>query len=206
MGMQFKQKQGLCRAFFDFGEEELTYSFDNSRVKAGGAVPYHKIPNRAAFREIKMWWFRYVAVFVVTAWVLAALHFLRMNDVADLIVVSYAAVLFLLCALLIALLRRNRRVTHIVLEPSDPILYVLHDGQQNAILDEIAKRRLEMMRRKFGQVDFNRPYFEEAAKFKWLKEQGVISEQECRHARQQIAAMREKTAMLRPEPGPARFN
>jgi hypothetical protein len=202
MNLQFKQRKGLCRAVFDFGEDELTYSFDNSRVKAGSTVPYHKVPNRTAYREIKMWWFRYTVVFAMTAWALAMLHFSYVNDIADLARVSYATALFLLCALLIALSRRNRGVTYITL---DPVLYVLHDGQQKAILDEIVKRRLDMMKKKLAQVDFNHPYFEEARKFKLLREEGVINDQEYRYARQQIAAMRDKTGMMM-SPGPWKIN
>jgi 50S ribosomal subunit-associated GTPase HflX len=86
----------------------------------------------------------------------------------------------------------------------NPVLIVLQDAQQQTILDEIMKRRLEAMKKKLAQVDFNRPYYEEARKFNWLREEGVITEQEYRHARQKIAAMRGKAGS--PPPGMGSMN
>jgi len=194
----FKQKRSSYRTSFSFGDDELTYSFDNSRAKVGSSVPYHKIPGLTSYREVKLWWLKYVAVFTVTSCVIAALHYWRIGDMEVLAGILYIASLLFLCACLFALLRRHGGITSI---PLDPILFVLNDRQQGTILEEIHKRRLEAMSKKLAQVDFNKPYFEEARKFKWLREEGAISEQEYKAARQKIAAVRDKTGMPPPEPG-----
>lgn len=197
-GTQFKQKRGWLRTSLDFGEEELTYTFDNSRTRVGSSIPYHEIPGRTNYREVRMWWLRYVLVFYLTFCVVTIIYYSSINSMEALSTIVYVATLGFLMVWLLALLRRQGGMTSFRL---DTAIIVLHDGQQQAILDEIMKRRLDAMRKKLAHVDFNRPYYEEAARFGRLKEEGVITEQEYRNARQKIAAMRGRPGFSPPHQG-----
>jgi hypothetical protein len=201
MNTTFRQRRAFYKTTFDFGEEELTYTFDNSRSKVGSSIAYHKIPGRTSYRRVKLWWLKYVTVFYLTFCAVMAWYYTGRNDMETLIGTLYASTVAFLIVLLNALLLRHGGMTSFRL---NPVLIVLQDAQQQTILDEIMKRRLEAMKKKLAQVDFNRPYYEEARKFNWLREEGVITEQEYRHARQKIAAMRGKAGS--PPPGMGSMN
>lgn len=189
MSMKFRQKRSFNKTSFEFGEEELTYTFDNSRTKVGSSIAYHKLPGRTNYREIKMWWLKYVAVSYLTFCGLIAFYYMGINDMQMLIGILYVATMAFLVICLYALVFRRGGMTSMLL---NPVLYILRDGQRQAILDEIMKRRLVMMKKKLAQIDPSRPYYEEAGKFSWLREEGVITEQEYRLIREKIAAMRGK--------------
>jgi hypothetical protein len=195
--MKFRQKKGRYKTSFEFGEEDLTYTFD-SGTKVGSTVPYHKIPERTGYREVRPWWLKYFTVFYLTLCAITIIYYMSLNDLDGLFRTVYFATLIFLCVCLVGLRRRGGGMTSF---PLNPALVILHDGQQQAIINEIMKRRLAMMKIKVAQVDSNRPYYEEAGKFSWLKEEGVISEQEYREARKKIAAMRDKAAHAPHNPG-----
>lgn len=187
MYTKFKQKRGAYRAKLYFGDEELTYTFDNGTTKVGSSVPYHKLPGRTNYREISVWWLRYAAVFYLTFSAITAYYFTQQNDTQLMMIIMGMVTALFLLVCLFGLSRRTVGITSFLMSPP---LSILHDGQEKLILDEIATRRLAMMKQKMGQVDTTKPYYEEAGRFSWLREEGVLDEQEYKAARQKIAAMR----------------
>lgn len=192
---QFTQKMLLhgCKTRFVFGDSELTYSFDDSLVRSGGTISYSEIPAFTVCREKKTWWLRYVIVFIVVYCAVTGSHYWHIGDMETFLNVAYSAGMGFLAACLFALLKGSSRITCFI--AADPEICVLHNGQENAILDEIARRRIEAIRKKRAHVNFNQTYYEEAEKFKWLREEGIIDEYEYQQARRQIMTLRAKTPM-----------
>jgi len=193
----WKQKRALYKTTFEFGDEELTYTFDNSRAKAGGTVAYHKIPGRMTYREIKLWWVKYAFVSYAVLCLIAGFSY---GSVEGWEALPGTAVMALPAFVFIAVLLM-RKPTALTAISVNPVLFIIHDSRHQAILDEIMKRRAEMMKKKLAQVDFNTPYYEETRKFNWLKEEGIITEPEYRHARQKISVMRDKAGLSSPPSG-----
>jgi transcription elongation factor GreA-like protein len=100
----------------------------------------------------------------------------------------FSTIIFLIVGL-IAYSYRHGGVTVLAVNPE---IVILHDGQQEAIVEEIMKRRRLMMKSKMAQVDTHQPYYEEASKFSWLKEEEVVSQEEYAQACEKIAVMRDK--------------
>lgn len=183
--LKIRQRQGFCAASFEFGERELTYTFDNARSKAGGIVPYHKLPERWSFREVRLWWFRYVAVFYLTLCTLTTTAYMGVGDIEMAVGALYVATMMFLVVCLWALLRMPVATTTFALNPP---LVVLHNRKFDEVMEELSLRRREGMRRKLMEVNLTRPYYEEAGKFSWLREEGVVSEEEYQQARAQLVA------------------
>ena len=163
---------------------------------SGSTVAYHKVPDRMNYREMKRWWLPYAAIFYGSVCIITGECYADSNNIAMLYGSIYFLTLLFLGISLAALHYHAGGMTSIPLNP--PIL-VLHDAKGPVIIAEIMEaRRQEMMKAKLARVDFNRPYYEEAGKFSWLREEGIISEQEYRAARQKIAAMRDKAAPFSP--------
>ena len=73
--------------------------------------------------------------------------------------------------------------THIPMAPVPPgansnLLSIIGDQNRDQIVDELAKRSRERLRALYGTVDLSGDQGREAARMQWLKERGVISEDE----------------------------
>ena len=189
MSICFRQNHAHYKTRFVFGEEELAYTFDNFHTKVGGAIAYHKIPDRMTYREIKMWWLQYVALLYGLYLSLLCLYCLDTGDWSRLVVAAYFATLSFLCAMLLARMLYHGGISTFPLKPP---LAVLHDGQQEEIFREIRKNRRLHMKLKLAKIESDRPYYEEANKFSRLREEGVISEEEYTEAGRKIEALRDK--------------
>lgn len=189
MTEKYRQRVGRCSTRFEFGAEELTYMFD-SGGKAGSAVPYHKIPHRPAFREVRLWWLKYAALSYLVFCAIIVLYYQSAPDIERPVHILYYATLAFLVLCFAGLRLRTPGMTSFAL---DPPLVILQDRQADAILSEIMKRRSAMMRAKLAVVDTSRPCYEESAKFSWLREEAIISDEEYRDARHKITAMRDRS-------------
>ncbi len=84
-----------------------------------------------------------------------------------------------------ALLRRYLRKIYTSIPTVNRKLLVLRDAQHDEVLKELESRRMRALR-KLAVIDpLNAPQLE-LRKFMWLKEEGIISEQECDFFRQKL--------------------
>jgi hypothetical protein len=204
--MRITQKFSYLQTSFDFGDDELTYSFTDSRRKVGTSIRYSKISEQILYVKAKRWAFLYVPVFCAGVYLILGIYSLLV--VKDVLFLYEAPILLTVFPLMFMLYRLSNKPigTFIIRTHSATNLpiQILDDKKHSAILNEIEKRRKEQIRQEFAQVDFNKPYYEELKKFNWLKEQEIISEQEYQQARQKIAIMRGNTSP--PPPGEIRMN
>jgi hypothetical protein len=207
--MQFRQK---CYSFappvslkttFDFGDEELTYTVDNAKQKQGASVAYRNIPTMMSYSKAKSWQTMYVYVFFVVFCALIWAYSRITGEtrlVAVLPVPAIACLIYTSCVFF----QKRAGISTIYMAQPNPSILIIEDKNCRTILEEIHKRRKEQLRKKFAEVDFDKPYYEEAQKFRNLREQEIITEQEYQYARQKIAAMKEKSAPVLP--GEIRLN
>src|ERR1700733_5103088 len=73
--MQFQQKNFRLKTTFDFGDQELTYTFEDRKKKVGASIPYFKIIDRVMYSR-KMGRRRLCAlVFCIEAFLIFAVLF-----------------------------------------------------------------------------------------------------------------------------------
>jgi hypothetical protein len=93
------------------------------------------------------------------------------------------------CAVIIyAVDRLLRPSAGFTLIPAKHEIRVIRDSQHQTIIDEIMKRRHDLLRRKHAAVDPLNATGAESRKFRWLREEGVISDQEYNDAVARLAA------------------
>lgn len=182
--MRFTQKAWIYnRAEFIFGDRVLETAVDDGRQKFSFSVPYRAIGVR---RSVQGYREKAASRFAI-ALMLGALLGMNVAGYPSGIGHHIATACFG-AGFLLFLAHKYVRfdATCLPLETGNTLL-VFHDGQEQAILREIDKRRKADILRLHGAVDaLNHPEHE-LRKFLWLKEEGIISEPEFEAARLKIA-------------------
>jgi hypothetical protein len=182
--MHFSQKALIYnRADFEFGERELGVSIDDGRLKIGFTVPYHEIGTSRSIMSFseKVW--QYLGLAVLAAVVVSC--YLISEDMTG----NDGSVLVLCMVAGLGMYFASRYATFDATRipiPSGNTILVFHDDRRQTILGEIYKRRKSELLRLYGEVDMLNHPQQELKKFLWLKEEGVISEQQLEAAREKI--------------------
>ncbi len=104
----------------------------------------------------------------------------------------------IICSLV---LRRFLRKTYTSIPANNRKILVMRDRKHDEILQALESRRLRALH-KLAVIDpLNTPQLE-LRKFIWLKEQGVITEQECSSLRQKLIDSTKELGRLTPPPKP----
>jgi len=187
--MHFSQKALIYnRAEFEFGDRLLDILIDDGRLKVGFSVPYHEIYSKQSTKSFPEKAIHRLGVALSLGGLFGLMVSGGNSNPADM-----SATLSMVCMFLGLILIAARRyarfeATRIPVASKNAIL-VFHDGQQQAILNEIYKRRKSELLRLYGEVDpLGHPQLE-LKKFLWLKEEKIISDPEFEEARMKIAAL-----------------
>ena len=208
--MNFAQKRGGYRTTFAFGAEALEYTFSARGNRRGGSAPYAEIPTAWRHLQKKSWYVKYIAAgfvafwLVVGSWVMTNPSGQSPNPLRDgliLMAIGFGAAL-----LILILDRLESPPTRLTIIPGRREIWIIVDGQHQAIVDEIMSRRREALRRKFASIDTLSPPGSESRKFRWLLEEGVISDEAYRDAIARLAAMQRLEQYRAPPPGEARLH
>ncbi len=190
--MNFKQKRGIYKTTLDFGTDALdsTFSFYNNR--RGGTVPYDQIPLGWKYTERKGWRAKYFsagfALFgIVGGCAIMAEQSPRAPE-AHQGGMIFMAICFAAALVVYVTDRLVRPPAGFTLIPATHEIRVIHDKQYQTIIDEILKRRHDALRRKHAAIDPLNATGAESRKFRWLREEGVVTEQEYNDAITRLAA------------------
>lgn len=190
--MNFKQKRSIYRTTFDFGADALDFTFSFYNNRRGGTVPYDQIPLGWKYSERKGWRAKYVSAAFVLFGVVGGTAIMEQYSARapDAIKggLTFMGICFAVAVILYAADRLLRPSTGFTLIPAKHEIRVIHDGQYQTIVDEITKRRHDLLRRKHIPIDPLNATGAESRKFRWLREEGVISEQEYTDAITRLAA------------------
>ena len=171
---EFSQKRLSNRAWFAFRERALDYRFEDAQHAVRFQVPYEAVPfTRTEFTE-KFEALRGVAILWL---VLCVLNVIR--ALTDPFYFVPAAVLLGLAGLSWWGYRKLSTTFTVFDAPSGKLL-VQHDGQEDEILSLIEARRRDRLLDELGDVDPNNDPEMERRKFGWLRDHGVITDEEYR--------------------------
>lgn len=188
--MRFSQKAFLFnRTNFEFGPKKLSVYVDDGRLKVGFSVPYHEVGTHKSIKSFpERAVFRLSLAVTLAACVSYASIYLHSPYGPTTLSGVIAVVGALMC---FASRYAQFDATQIPIASGNTIL-IFQDSQHHSIMSEIYKRRKAEMLRLYGEVDTLAPPQLELKKFRWLKEEGVVSEQEFEEARQKIDAAHPK--------------
>lgn len=171
-GLAFAQKRLSNRAWLTFRDDELDYRFEDASHARRFRVPYRELPFTHAEHTDKFEALRgltFVWLFI------AGLNALRaLADPAF----GVAAVVVLALAGLSWLGYRRFSATFTVIDAEQGRLLILHDGQEERVMAELAQRRRDALLAEYGEVDHGTDPDQERAKFAWLRDRGVLTEDE----------------------------
>ncbi|MEZ5690193.1 MAG: hypothetical protein R3D71_00825 [Rickettsiales bacterium] len=176
-----------------FEDNELEYSFTEDGKKVGNSISYDLIPDRVLFKlEKPFHLFKYIFICYISFIIIIISYDLLFAGLSSKFL--YASTLITSALFIYNFFQYiYKKPTAISYIQTHPLIAIIHDGQQKIILGEINKRRYESRRKKEIKVNFDKPYYKESIRFKWLREDGIISEEELLDARKKIAAMRNRT-------------
>lgn len=179
-GPEYRQKLLSNRMRFVFGEEQLSYTFEDSQHRYRYAIDYDDVPfTQTEFTE------RFEALRATAIlWAVLGVFYL-VRAVADGAVSVTAIVLFALAALSY-LGYRKLDASFTVFDTQMGRLLIAQDKQHDEILSEIVSRRRDVILKSHGEVDLDNDPEQERAKFAWLRARGVITEDEYQEKLREI--------------------
>jgi len=192
--VKFAQRRGRVRAEFEFAPDALVHSYAIRGNRRGGTTPYEQIPLAWKYAKARAWKLKYfsaaggLAGLVAGAYALEAIPAPGQAWLTALVALAICNLVGILSFFADPFARSRAGMTII---PVKNEIRILDDGRCPAILDEIRKRRLAAMRLKLGAVDPFAAPGAESRKFRWLREEGAITEEEYAAAMAQLGAARD---------------
>ena len=190
--MKITQKRGIAFRSFDFGETELLFEYGALNSRASCSYAYEQIPVEHKYSRTRAWRALWHGFFMLVFGLTIAsgmMHFGGPDNFHDgLILFAITAIgvpLFGLCSVF---LQAGSAQTVFMTEPK---LSILHDKLHDQILDELMHRRREVLKVKYGVIDPEKSVAESSRSFRWLREEGAISEEEYQAAIVQLSQLSE---------------
>lgn len=166
--MDITQRRITTTTTFRFDAETLTHSRTDLQGAHSTELPYGSIgmdPHTNVERNDIL----FCGGLLLLLWGLSqALHGLLHDDVL--------ALVFLFPGLAGLILYRLTSITVTYLDSDDGEIAVLHDGQQDRVIEEIARRRKNQLLDWYGTINFANDPDDEIRKFHWLHSQQLISD------------------------------
>jgi hypothetical protein len=180
--MEYRQSLGFGTntTSFIFHEDKLEYSFRNGNVFKSHLIAYDRIPmesvgfkngNPKLVRRILLW------CFAISPGIWTGLY-LQDNTLGECILGTVFFVVALASVISAATGARKGLEGTQYKTPPFGELVIIKDASHDAIVDLINERRRAVVRSKLGRVDTTNNSEQERRKFRWLKDNGYISEQE----------------------------
>lgn len=183
--MEIIQKKGAVKSTFDFTDEKLKYSFKESSGKNTFSVDYDLIPHEN-FSEIeeKNAWFRNLGIlWSLLGLALTAVKFYETGTLS----LSIWVTIGFICLLVYWF----SKTSYTVLDTSNGRILILKDKKHDKVLRELDARRRKQWNDIYNKFDMENDPNAEINKFKWLKEQGVIDENEFQDRVKEISQFHE---------------
>ena len=171
-GPEYRQKKLSNRMRFVFGDDQLSYAFEDSQHRHRFAIDYDDVPFTStqfterfeALRAAAFFWVALAVVFLLGAVADGAL------PITTLVLLGLAGLAYLGY--------RKLDATFTVIDTPMGRMLIAEDGKHDEILGEIVSRRRDVILKEHGAVDPENDPEQERAKFAWLRARGVLTEDE----------------------------
>ena len=186
IAMKLTQKALLYhKAEFDFGDKMLTYRIEDEKARAGMTILYESIGTDKSLQSYREKSPAYLGLIFLGAAVISLISHPAHGPHAPLYILEWILVALGWACLITA--RFTKFDSTVIGTPLGKIIVFEREGKQQ-IIDEIFRRRSAELRRKYLAIDFLNEPKNEIGKYRWLKNEGVISEDEFNTAIEKITA------------------
>lgn len=166
------QKKFFNTIKFEFGSESFKYYRKDNQTEEQFRVAYTSVPNdRSTFTD-KNIWLRNVGFI----WCLLGLIILGFGAVDGSL--SIADGLWLLLGAICLIVFKYAQVKYTIFRTAKGNVLVLQNDDHEKVVDEIFKYRREQFLMIYGDINSENDINEEIGKFKWLRDEGVITDNE----------------------------
>ncbi|MBM5572228.1 MULTISPECIES: hypothetical protein [Deefgea] len=163
--MKIEQKKISHKHIFTFNKDALNFAYEDKSGSADVDIPYANISKKTSIRIDENTWLRNVGY----VWMAVGLIGLVMNG----------WLLWLPIGIACVAISFYTKVKFTVMQNEHGGVWVIQDKNHDSILEEIRIRKQQQLLDWYGGFNSENTLNQEIAKFKWLAEQGVISDLEA---------------------------
>lgn len=169
------QKRMRCKASFCFGEDEVEYYFKGRLGDmSGGSILYKDLPISWGCVTYKPgWYLKYLILgFLLFGASIAIMgeHLYSLNGLNVFLTFAVGA-LAVFCV-------ERFWFYPVRITMMNPDVFIIHDEHYDEIMNELALRRVEQIKKRRLAIDFMVHPADEWSKYLWLKDKGIITEGE----------------------------
>ena len=176
--MEYRQRKLGQKQSFVLGEDSFVYSTEDSLQKHRLTIGYMDLPNlKAPLNQIEET--HRIGHYVASCFGLVGIvQFLITATIVDSHEGRLLSIVWVCIALSILVAARLMRVTYTIIDTAGGRVSVIHDSKHDGILDALHERRKNIYLAKFGAIGGNNTEAEELEKFRWFRDEAIISEDE----------------------------
>lgn len=174
--VRFKQRNVLTRVRLTLRQDFFEYSIAPGRgARTGFNAKYETLPNAFDYRTFRPK-SMFMRIVLLIMWIFIVSHLVT-DDRSDFTFIGFILVFGAVCAALGYGFKFLFKKEYTVLATATGNLLIVKDRQHDRIITELQARRMSALK-KFVVVDKLQDPWKEIKKFKWLRDQSVISPQE----------------------------
>ena len=177
--MEINQSRFSNKTKFIFGDDSLIYTLKDMGGRQSFSVPYISILKDRSELEERNPWFRNVGLLWVLIGIIQTLY---VYHGAGGPILSIWLILGMVC-LAIYWVATTR---YTVLNTERGSIYVILDKKHEEVLQELSSRRKAQLRNLYGAINLQNDPAVEMNKFRWLLQEGAISDEEFRSTLKEI--------------------
>lgn len=168
--MEFHQKKGKNEIKITLNSDHLIYFIKDDSSKGEFTIEYDSLSSDMyEFTEKNIMFKNYSIYLLVIGIIFGVARFL-FNAPSH-------YYLFLIGSLIVYIIYLKSIIKYTILE-ADRKIYIIQDKNHDTIINRIFEARKNLIKEKYGQIDFNNDKLNEVKKFKWLLNQKIITDQE----------------------------
>ncbi|HTK84411.1 MAG TPA: hypothetical protein VL625_04935 [Patescibacteria group bacterium] len=195
----YSQKRSRYKTTLDFGPERLDHTFSYFNNRSGASIKYEQIPLEWRLSGRKNWRAKYISAGFACFGIVMGTAIMGEQSERNIHAMQSGLTFMatcLACAVLLYFFERVfRPSTEFTVIPAKPEIRIIHDGREKEIEAEILKHRRDALRAKLMNIDPLNAPGTESRKFRWLREENIITDEEYANAVLKLAGARTDEAL-----------
>lgn len=188
--MEFVQKKGANKHTFILHQDYFNFAYEDKSGSGDSDMNYADFPQKSSVQIEQNEWLRNVGYLWMALGVFQMIY----------AVYSQGALagkgFWLLVGGACVAWAYFSKVKYTVFRSEQGNVFVIHDAKHDQIIDELNKRRKEQLRHWYGHINPDNDQENEIRKFRWLTEQGAVSQAEAEQKIAQIKLLANNVASV----------
>lgn len=185
--MEMKQKKKSNTHVFTFFDDHFNFAYKDKSGSGDTDFSYADVPKKASIQIEQNEWLRNVGfLWCVIGVVQLGISIYQGTSIAG-------KGFWLVIGLVSLAWAYFSKVRYSVFRTDRGNIFVIHDKQHDAIIDELNRRKMDQMLAWYGEVNAQNSLEQEIQKFKWLAEEKVMSREESEKKIAMVELMNRET-------------